>query len=62
MGRMVKLCLQSILKLANSVVGITGIGMILYAMWMLRAWYNDTHGFWSQGPDFYPPWYVSSLF
>ncbi|CAA6655662.1 unnamed protein product [Spirodela intermedia] len=51
---MAKVCLQSVLKLVNSVIGMIGIGMILYSMWMLRAWYKQIHGFWSEGPDSIP--------
>ncbi|XP_078427437.1 tetraspanin family protein [Wolffia australiana] len=58
MGRTINLCLQSILKLANSVIGMVGIGMILYSLWMLRAWYNKTRGFWSEGPDSSSPWFI----
>jgi len=38
MGRMLRSCMQSMLKLVNSVVGMIGIAMILYALWMIRDW------------------------
>ncbi|NP_001145473.1 Tetraspanin-19 [Zea mays] len=40
-GRMVRSCVQTALKAANSVVGLAGIAVILYALWMLRAWYRE---------------------
>lgn len=29
--------------MVNSVMGMTGIGMILYALWMLRVWFRELH-------------------
>lgn len=40
-GRMVRSCVQTALKAANSVVGLAGMAIILYALWMLRAWYRE---------------------
>jgi len=40
-GRMVRSCVQTALKAANSVVGLAGMAVILYALWMLRAWYRE---------------------
>uniref|UniRef100_A0A452ZF68 Uncharacterized protein n=1 Tax=Aegilops tauschii subsp. strangulata TaxID=200361 RepID=A0A452ZF68_AEGTS len=31
-------CVQTALKAANSVVGLAGMDVILYALWVLRAW------------------------
>ncbi|KAG6641215.1 tetraspanin-19-like [Carya illinoinensis] len=42
MGRIAKTCLRSLLKLANSVMGIIGIAMILYSCWMIRVWQRDS--------------------
>ncbi|URE44513.1 Stem-specific protein [Musa troglodytarum] len=44
MGWWVRSCLQSVLKLVNSMIGFTGMGMILYALWMLRSWYKHMDG------------------
>jgi hypothetical protein len=41
MGRVAKTCLRSLLKLVNSFMGIAGIAMILYSLWMLRVWQRD---------------------
>ncbi|KAG8364696.1 hypothetical protein BUALT_Bualt18G0025300 [Buddleja alternifolia] len=38
MGRMTRTCFQSLLKVVNSGLGMVGIAMILYALWMLRVW------------------------
>jgi hypothetical protein len=34
----VRSCVQTALKAANSLVGLAGMAVILYALWMLRAW------------------------
>uniref|UniRef100_A0A453GLC5 Uncharacterized protein n=1 Tax=Aegilops tauschii subsp. strangulata TaxID=200361 RepID=A0A453GLC5_AEGTS len=34
----VRSCMQTALKAANSVVGLAGMDVILYALWVLRAW------------------------
>ena len=38
---MVRSCVQTALKATNSVVGLAGMAVILYALWMLRAWYRE---------------------
>ncbi|XP_062184728.1 tetraspanin-19-like [Phragmites australis] len=40
-GRVVRSCVQTALKAVNSVVGLAGMAVILYALWMLRAWYRE---------------------
>ncbi|KAF8780069.1 hypothetical protein HU200_001721 [Digitaria exilis] len=40
-GRMVRSCVQTALKAVNSVVELAGMAVILYALWMLRAWYRE---------------------
>ena len=40
-GRIVRSCVQTALKAVNSVVGLAGMAVILYALWMLRAWYRE---------------------
>jgi hypothetical protein len=56
MGRMVRNCLQSVLKLVNSVIGLAGMGMILYSLWMIRVWFKQSGGSGSS-----PPWYAFHL-
>ncbi|KAJ4846571.1 hypothetical protein Tsubulata_043286 [Turnera subulata] len=34
-------CLSSILKVVNSTMGIVGIAMILYGLWMVSVWQRD---------------------
>ncbi|XP_008806541.2 tetraspanin-19 isoform X2 [Phoenix dactylifera] len=58
MGRMVRSCLQSLLKLVNSVIGLVGMGMILYSFWMIRVWFRQVGTFWAAGPDSTPPWFI----
>ncbi|KAK9267791.1 hypothetical protein L1049_010226 [Liquidambar formosana] len=44
MARVTRRCLQSLLKFVNSIIGIVGIAMILYGMWMVRVWQRDIDG------------------
>ncbi|KAG0462215.1 hypothetical protein HPP92_020691 [Vanilla planifolia] len=61
MGRMVRSFLQSLLKLANSVIGLAGVGMILYSLWMLRVWYKEVQSYWGAGPDSPLPWFIYTI-
>ncbi|KAL0311528.1 UNVERIFIED_CONTAM: Tetraspanin-19 [Sesamum angustifolium] len=38
MARLARSCFQSLLKLVNSGLGMVGIAMIIYSLWMLRVW------------------------
>nr|CAB3497130.1 unnamed protein product [Digitaria exilis] len=53
-GRMVRSCVQTALKAVNSVVGLAGMAVILYALWMLRAWYREVAHLDQRLPDFPP--------
>ena len=58
MGRLVRSCMQSILKLVNSLIGMVGMAMILYALWMIRVWQRHTADLpFGGGSDFPVPWY-----
>ncbi|KAL6975823.1 hypothetical protein U1Q18_024619 [Sarracenia purpurea var. burkii] len=60
MGRMVRSCMQSLLKLVNSAIGMVGIASILYGLWMIRVWQrhidDDPSPF--IGPDTPAPWFM----
>eukprot|EP00262_Sarcandra_glabra_P009556 TRINITY_DN23986_c0_g1_i1.p1 TRINITY_DN23986_c0_g1~~TRINITY_DN23986_c0_g1_i1.p1 ORF type:complete len:223 (+),score=32.55 TRINITY_DN23986_c0_g1_i1:196-864(+) len=62
MGRMVRCCLQSLLKLMNSMIGMVGMAMILYAIWMIRVWYKhlDEVSFGDSNPP--APWFIYTFF
>ncbi|KAL8045292.1 hypothetical protein ABFX02_08G104100 [Erythranthe guttata] len=53
MGRMARSCIQSLLKLVNSGLGMVGVAMIVYSLWMLRVWLRDQD---SVQPPI--PWFV----
>ncbi|KAL2466477.1 Tetraspanin-19 [Abeliophyllum distichum] len=59
MARMARSCIQTLLKVVNSGIGMVGIAMIIYALWMLRVWQRHL------GPDSAPnapiPWFIYSL-
>lgn len=41
MVRIVRSCIQSMLKMINSLTGMVGIAMILYSMWLIRVWQKE---------------------
>ncbi|CAI0549768.1 unnamed protein product [Linum tenue] len=45
MVRLMRSCVQSILKLVNSVVGMVGLAMVLYAVWLIKAWQRMANEF-----------------
>lgn len=55
-GRMARSCLQTVLKLVNSLIGLAGMGMILFSLWMIRGWFKQFGG-----SDSNPPWYAFLL-
>ncbi|XVF40520.1 hypothetical protein PTKIN_Ptkin01aG0120200 [Pterospermum kingtungense] len=58
MERIIKSCLQSILKVVNLIMAMVGIAMILYGFWMVRVWQRDMGG--SSFDDFNStaPWFI----
>uniref|UniRef100_A0A7N0ULT7 Tetraspanin-19 n=1 Tax=Kalanchoe fedtschenkoi TaxID=63787 RepID=A0A7N0ULT7_KALFE len=58
MGSVVRSCTQSFLKLANSVIGMVGLAMIFYGLWLIRAWniHMDDSPF--DFPDSLAPWFI----
>ncbi|XP_074558190.1 tetraspanin-19-like [Curcuma longa] len=52
MGRILRSCLQSMLKMVNSVGGLVGVAFILYGLWMMRVWYREFHS------DRTLPWFI----
>nr|CAJ86203.1 B0213E10.2 [Oryza sativa]CAJ86261.1 H0801D08.19 [Oryza sativa] len=54
-GRVVRSCVQTGLKAVNSVLGLAGMAVILYALWMLRAWYRDVADLHYRLPV---PWFI----
>ncbi|KAK1388898.1 Tetraspanin-19 [Heracleum sosnowskyi] len=55
MGR--RSCVKSLLKHANSLIGMFAIATILYALWMLTSWHRDVHA------DNHPlPWFIYTFF
>ncbi|CAG7900367.1 unnamed protein product [Brassica rapa] len=58
MVRMVRSCLQSMLKLVNSLLGMVGVAVILYAVWLIRQWQQQTGSL----PFSHPlPWFISAF-
>nr|CAN83474.1 hypothetical protein VITISV_004797 [Vitis vinifera] len=52
MGRIFRSCMQSILKLVNSIIGMVGIAMVMYALWMIRVWNRHMDDYDSRAPWF----------
>ncbi|KAI8525507.1 hypothetical protein RHMOL_Rhmol13G0235200 [Rhododendron molle] len=61
MARTVKSWLQLSLKLVNSTIGVTGIAMILYSIWMVRAWQLDMDDSSSDHPKFSLSWFIHAF-
>ena len=57
MVRMIRACIQSLLKFVNSGNGLVGIAMILYGIWLMRAWQRHLGHFPFERPDDPIPWY-----
>ncbi|KAL4390295.1 hypothetical protein AHAS_Ahas03G0130800 [Arachis hypogaea] len=59
MVRVLRSCIQSILKMVNSFIGMAGIAMILYSAWMIRIWQREM-GELPFGSDskYPPPWFI----
>ncbi|KAF5458446.1 hypothetical protein F2P56_022473 [Juglans regia] len=58
MARIVRSCMQSILKLVNSLIGMVGMAMILYALWMITVWQRHMGEFPFDGSDHPAPWFI----
>ncbi|OWM91020.1 hypothetical protein CDL15_Pgr023353 [Punica granatum] len=58
MARMVRSCMQSMLKLVNSVNGMVGIAMILYSVWMLKIWERHTYDLPFDDSSQPNPWFI----
>ncbi|KAL0913738.1 hypothetical protein M5K25_017220 [Dendrobium thyrsiflorum] len=58
MAEWTRACFQSTLKIVNSVIGLVGMSMILYSLWMIRAWFREMS---ELSPGFSvsnPPWFI----
>lgn len=63
MTAMARSCVQSILKLVNSVIAMVGLAMIMYSLWLIRAWQKSMGHLPFEDPDYSTtPWYVSLSF
>ncbi|ESW04695.1 hypothetical protein PHAVU_011G117300 [Phaseolus vulgaris] len=59
MVRVLRSCIQSILKLVNSVIGMAGLAMILYSAWMIRVWQRKMGDLpFDHDSDYPPPWFI----
>ncbi|WJX49770.1 Tetraspanin-19, variant 2 [Trifolium repens] len=59
MVRVLRSCIQSLLKLVNSVIGMAGLAMILYSAWMIRVWKRNMGDLpFDHHSDYPPPWFI----
>ncbi|KAB1210002.1 Tetraspanin-19 [Morella rubra] len=58
MARLVRSFIQFILKLVNSFIGMVGMAMILYAVWMIRDWEGHMAEQPFGGSDHPAPWFI----
>ncbi|KAK2976766.1 hypothetical protein RJ640_030116, partial [Escallonia rubra] len=56
-----KPCLRMSLKLVNSALGVAGIAIILYSLWMIRVWQRDAEGSsFNDHPSAFP-WFIHAF-
>ncbi|OMP07195.1 Tetraspanin/Peripherin [Corchorus olitorius] len=58
MVRVVRSCIQSILKLVNSIIGMVGMAMIMYSIWLIRVWQRETGDSPFDASDYAAPWFI----
>lgn len=59
MTAMARSCVQSILKLVNSVIAMVGLAMIMYSLWLIRAWQKSMGHLPFEDPDYSTtPWFI----
>ncbi|XP_038704634.1 tetraspanin-19-like [Tripterygium wilfordii] len=58
MVRVVRSCVQSLLKFVNSLIGMVGIAMILYSVWLIRNWQRHTGDWPFPASDHPAPWFI----
>ncbi|PHT55936.1 hypothetical protein CQW23_04422 [Capsicum baccatum] len=57
----VKSCLQLSLKIANLTIGLMGIAMLIYSIWMIRVWQRDAANS-PSSPDYAQfPWFIHAF-
>ncbi|KAA0062078.1 tetraspanin-19 [Cucumis melo var. makuwa] len=61
MVRILRACMQSLLKFVNSGNGMVGIAMILYGIWLMRAWQRHLGHLPYEGPSDPIPWFMYSF-
>ncbi|XP_038714517.1 tetraspanin-19-like [Tripterygium wilfordii] len=61
MVSVVRSCLQSVLKFVNSLIGMVGIAMILFSVWLIRSWQSHTGDWPFPAPDHPAPWFIYTL-
>ncbi|KAG6738922.1 hypothetical protein POTOM_058546 [Populus tomentosa] len=64
MASVMRSCIQSILKLLNCVIGMVGLAMMLYAVWLIRVWQREIGDFpfFDDDDDDFSPWIQYMLF
>ncbi|CAN4084041.1 unnamed protein product [Withania somnifera] len=61
MVKPVKSCLQLSLKIANLLIGLMGIAMLIYGIWMIRVWQRDAANS-PSSPDYaHFPWFIHAF-
>ncbi|KAJ9549229.1 hypothetical protein OSB04_021772 [Centaurea solstitialis] len=56
MTTLMRICMQSLLKMVNSLIGMCGLATILYAFWMIRIWNRQLND------SYHPaPWFMYTI-
>ncbi|CAA3011510.1 tetraspanin-19-like isoform X2 [Olea europaea var. sylvestris] len=59
MSRVARICFQSLLKVVNSGIGIVGIALIVYALWMFMVWQRHLAS--DSAPNAPIPWFIYTI-
>ncbi|XP_021717378.1 tetraspanin-19 isoform X2 [Chenopodium quinoa] len=58
MGSLIRSFFQSLMKMFNAIVGMAGIAMVIYSLWMIRVWQKQTGQSPFDDSDYPVPWFI----
>lgn len=58
MGSLIRSFFQSLMKMFNGIVGMAGIAMVIYSLWMIHVWQRQTDRSPFDESDYPVPWFI----
>ncbi|KNA10486.1 hypothetical protein SOVF_144010 [Spinacia oleracea] len=58
MGSLIRSFFQSLTKMFNAFIGMAGIAMVIYSLWMIRVWNKHTSRYPFDDSDYPVPWFI----